>query len=118
MDPNWVIAAASFVLAIAAWVKWFSERGSISRYRGVLFLLGLCVGSLAVVEYFLLILFAHRIGGFGSDFGDFLGWARPGFFLSLLALILGFAGVGTSRFFVVALACGLLLVWVLLVNGM
>ena len=118
MDPNLVFIAIGLFFATAAWKKWPGERRSIPRIWSALFLFGLCGVSLALIQYSLFIFYVHRIGGFGANFAAMLSWARPGFFLSLIALILNSTGQGRSRIFAVAVSSELLVICIILVSGM
>src|SRR5438552_1862979 len=102
MDPNLLFIVIGILLLIGAWKKWLAEEILLPRLRKALFLLGLCVVSLALIEYAQFIVHVHRIGGFGNNFAEMLRWARPGFFLSLASLILAAVGRGRSRLCAVA----------------
>jgi hypothetical protein len=117
-DPNLLLIAIALILTAVAWRKWSTDRAMLTPVRAGLFLAGLCVSSIALIEYSLLTLHVHRNGGFGDNFSAFLSWARPGFFTSLIALSLTATGRGRSRICAVAASFELMAVWIILVSGM
>ena len=114
-----LLVAPTVILAVWGWAAWLSSDGQVCRgSRRALFIISLAALSLALAWYSLFLAHAYRIGGFGENFNALLGWARPGFALSVVAAVLSVAGRGKSR--VLALVSSSLLgfLWVFLVSGM
>jgi len=104
---------------LAAWRTWASkDRVSLNGTRKALFVAGLAGASLALAIYVAFVFYAHRIHGFGTNFPAMLRWARPGFWLSLLALLLVLAGRGRSRVFGLASSLVVLILWIIPIWGM
>ena len=104
---------------VAAWKRWLgAERQSLQGGRKALFVLGLSAVSLALFEYCLFALYTNHIGGFGTDFPAMLKWARPGFWISLAALLLSVSGTGKSRAWGMTASALALVLWIIPVWGM
>jgi hypothetical protein len=104
---------------VAAWRKWLAADGqSLVGARKILFIAGLSVASLALLEYFAFALHTSHIGGFGTNFPAVFRWTRPGFWASVLALVLVSAGRGKSRVFALASAGLMVIVWIIPYWGM
>jgi hypothetical protein len=67
-DPNLLFIAIALFLTAGAWKKWSPDRTMLTRFRAAVFLVGLCVTSIALIHYALSVLHVHRIKGFGDDF--------------------------------------------------
>jgi hypothetical protein len=101
------------------WKVWLSaDRQYLHGSRKVLFALGLCAATLAIVEYLAFALYTARIGGFGTNFAAVFRWTRPGFWASVMAFLLLLAGRGRSRIFGVASAGMMVAMWVIIDWGM
>lgn len=104
---------------VVAWRKWLAtDRKSLAGARLVLFTTGLCVATLTLLEYFAFALYTNHIGGFGTDFPAVFRWTRPGFWSSVMALLLVLAGRGKSRAFGIASAVLMVILWIISVWGM
>jgi hypothetical protein len=79
---------------------------------------GLVAASLALVIYVSFVAHVHRIGGCGTDFPAMLRWARPGFWISLTAVLLVVTGRGKCRAWAVTAAALVLVLWIIPVWGM
>jgi hypothetical protein len=107
------------LLTVAAWSKWLTvDKRSLDGGRKILFVVGLCAASLALLEYCFFGLHVYRIGGFGDNFASMLKWARPGLWVSLFALVFVMAGRGKSRLLGLASSLLLLILWIIPVWGM
>lgn len=97
-----------------AWRKWLAvDQRSLAGTRRVLFTVGLCVATLALLEYLAFALYTDHIGGFGTNFPAVFRWTRPGFWASVLALLLVLAGRGRSRVFGLSSAVLMIIVWII-----
>lgn len=92
------LVVMALVPTLAAWSAWTSkEHLSVSGARKALFTAGLLAASVALVVYVAFVMHVHRIGGFGTDFPAMLKWARPGFWISLAALLLSVSASKVAR---------------------
>jgi hypothetical protein len=113
------LGAPALILGVWGWVAWVSTDRQASRgSRRVFFIIGLAALSLALALYFLFVVHAYRIGGFGENFGALLAWARAGFGLCVAGAVLSVTGRGKSRVLTLASALLLAFLWVFLVSGM
>ena len=104
---------------VAAWRTWASkERASLGGTRKYLFLVGLTAASIALTIYIAFVIYIFRIHGFGTNFPAMLRWARPGLWISLVALLFVLAGRGRSRLFGLASSLVVFLLWMIPVWGM
>jgi hypothetical protein len=114
MPTTIALIVITLVPTVAAWIKWLAvDRRSLAGTRKILFTMGLCVATLALLEYLAFALYANHVGGFGTNFPAVFRWTRPGFWASVLALLLVLAGRGKSRVF--GLSSGVLMVvlWII-----
>ncbi len=119
MSVEIVFIVIGLIPTIAAWWAWRSrDRASLDGVRTGLFMTGLVGASLALVDYVVFVIYAYRIHGFGTNFGAMLRWARPGFWVSLFALLLVIAGRGKSRVFGLVSSLVVLILWIIPVWGM
>jgi len=96
-----------------AWRKWLAtDRKFLAGARKVMFVVGLSIATLALVEYFAFALYTSHIGGFGTNFPALFRWTRPGFWVSVVAVFLVIAGQGRSRLFGLTSAVLMALAWV------
>jgi hypothetical protein len=112
-----------FIIALlptlAAWFIWLkTDRRSLEGARKVLFVIGLSVLSIALIEYLFFEIHIYQIGGFGTNFPAMLRWARIGLWLSLLALLLAASGRGKSRLIALASSLLVFIFWIIPVWGM
>lgn len=104
---------------LLAWSAWAAkDHLAASGARKALFTAGLVAASLALVIYVSFVAYVHAIGGFGTDFPAMLRWARPGFWISLTAVLLVVTGRGKSRAWAVTAAALVLVLWIIPVWGM
>lgn len=99
---------------LAAWRQWVvTDHVPLNRTRKSLFIVALCLASAAVFEYVAFVLYTGHIGGFGTDFAAVFRWTRPGFWISMLALLLAFFGRGKSRMLGVTSALVMVILWII-----
>lgn len=104
---------------VAAWRTWVSkDRASLNGTRKIMFLVGLVGASIALTIYAAFVIYTFRIHGFGTNFPGMLRWARPGLWISLVALVLSVTGTGRSRAWNVAASTLVLILWIIPVWGM
>jgi hypothetical protein len=102
----------------AAWRKWLvTDQRVIPSTRKILFLTGLCVATLVLLEYVAFAFYTSHIGGFGTDFPAVFRWTRTGFWGSVLALLLVSVGRGKSRAFGLTSAGLMVVMWIILSWG-
>jgi hypothetical protein len=119
MSVEILLIVIGLIPTIAAWRAWGSrDRASLDGARKSLFMTGLVGASLALAVYSVFVIYAYRIHGFGTNFSGMLRWARPGFWVSLLALLLVMAGRGRSRVFGLVSSLVVLILWIIPVWGM
>ena len=110
---------AAIIPVCVAWYVWMArKRPDLTRARRGVFTAGLILTSLAVIMYVAFIFRAESLGGFKTDFGSVLKWARPGGWVSALGLVLCGAGKGTARMVAVMAAVWNLLLWSTPIIGM
>jgi hypothetical protein len=117
------MAITFFIIAllptVAAWRKWLAvDHQSLAGTRKVLFITGLCVATLALLEYLAFALYTNHIGGFGTNFPAVFKWTRSGFWASVLALLLVLAGRGKSRVFGLSSGALVVILWIIADWGM
>jgi hypothetical protein len=118
MPINILLVLIALVPTAVAWMRWLgSEQRSLQGRRKVLFVVGLCAVSLALLEYCFFIIYTYYIGGFGTNFPGMLRWARPGLWVSLLAFLLVIAGRGMSRVFGLSASVVMLILWLVPIWG-
>jgi hypothetical protein len=99
---------------VAAWRKWLTvDQRSLAGTRKILFIAGLCIATLALLEYLAFALYTNHIGGFGTNFPAVFKWTRPGFWASVLALFLVVAGRGKSRVFGLSSGALMVILWII-----
>jgi hypothetical protein len=95
-----------------AWTKWIAaDQHLLGRRRKIAFSLGLCTATVSLLEYAAFVAYAMHIGGFGTNFPALLLWTRPGFWISVAALLLALAGGGKSRAFGAISGALLVILW-------
>jgi hypothetical protein len=111
-----------FVTAIAVFTSWYwwttIDRAELAGVRAIFFVGGLLMVSVAFLLYCGFVVENVRFQGSKIDFRPMLNWARPAFWVSIVALVLCSLGRGRSR--VSGLLTSLLMVaiWVTPIWGM
>jgi hypothetical protein len=112
------IAIAFIIIAllptVAAWRKWLVvDQRSLAGTRKILFTTGLCIATLALLEYLAFALYTNHVGGFGTNFPGVFKWTRPGFWASVLALLLVLTGRGKCRVFGLSSGVLMVILWII-----
>jgi hypothetical protein len=119
MQLEQLVSLLISIFLIASWYRWAtSDRSQAQRTRRYLFLGGLLIASVDLILYLAFTIQNTRSQGPRPDFLRTLLWAKPGFWISIAALVLCFSGKGWSRVSSLVAALLMLGLWIIPIWGM